>query len=156
MSESAKGWVHLLGSITGIATFLIAFISGKRVVVALGVVAVVYFALIVVGCFYFVWATFKQRKIGAAIGLTLLGCFLAFSFATGFQKSDFESFGGLQVIGLVFLAIGVVLGISYFVSSQRKQQMKYKECPDCANRILTKAKKCQYCGHVFEETATKP
>jgi hypothetical protein len=149
--------LHVSASVVGIVTFVVTFASSKNIDVALGVMGIGYFvllALVGVGLMYVVVADLRNGAyrlslsnlsgLAWMVGMAVVSCWVL----SDVGYSDVHRFGVLQIVGLVVAGIVAFSGTRYLIATRRD---RWKECPDCANKALAKARKCEHCGYVFPE-----
>lgn len=150
------GGIRLVWAVIGVVTAVVALATAQTVAI-LNAIGVAGFAAAMGGGA--VWAVSGgspefTRVRNAAIGMTLgflLGFFLMF-IGRPLDENE-KQFGPLTFIGIVVLiAYGTLLsaGLSFI---KRKAEPATKVCPECANKVLAAAAKCQYCQYRFDGAA---
>lgn len=99
-----------------------------------------------------------SRILGiATIVLGAIGLFYTLSMETYVST---ESFGRVHnicllskqrnyvIICVFLLLIGTIALVFSFI---KKRNDEIKECPECAESVGSKAKKCRFCGHIFND-----
>jgi hypothetical protein len=74
----------------------------------------------------------------------------AVAFLAGRPMDENElQFGLLTIMGIAVTLMFAVLASAGWKYALKGRQPPQKTCPDCANTVLTAARKCQYCGYRF-------
>ncbi len=141
--------LNMLVSLVGALAFAVGFATSSQGVVALGVVGFAYMATLLPLSVVLVIATDFGRSMWKPMvvvwPLLLAGMLWA---PPTLRQRDLDSFGPYQVLGVVvFTGAIAMLGAGAYA----RYRDAHKECPDCAETVLARAKVCRYCGFRWEE-----
>lgn len=143
--------LHASASVVGIVAFSLTYVTSGEVVFALGIVGVAFLAAFGLFAVWGVYESVRDKKNSVAVrtrdALILGGLgVLMFGGVSQTTRHDLHHFGELQIWGLIVIAL-LVLTAAQIYKGARKS--RWKECPDCANKVLAKARKCEHCGYEF-------
>jgi drug/metabolite transporter (DMT)-like permease len=147
MTRALTERVSLTMGLIGLVTLPVSFGRGSESVVALGVLGLVY--CLALPPVVTVVALF-DREPGMWRWLVAMWALLLPGFVmrpSTLEHPALHSFGFLQWIGIAGL-IATVVG--WLITAHLIARDRSKSCPDCAERVLAKAKVCRYCGFRWE------
>lgn len=152
--KSAVGAARLLLAAVGTVTTLAGLINSS-VVVALNSIGVVGVGALVVGGVFYSGADSAgspaERAKTALLAMGVASVIFGAVFLLGRPLDESEKQPGLlTVIGVAYLFFAAFLAVSAGPLLGPKQ----KACPDCANKVLVEARKCEHCGYRFDATTS--
>lgn len=148
MTRAVAERLSLLLSVVGALTFIVGLASSSQGLVALGVVGFVYVVSVLPMSVVLVIATDFGRGMWKwmilAWPVLIAGMLLAPPTLT--QRS-LDSFGIYQLVGATMLACAMSIFATLVYVRYRDT---HKECPECAETVLARAKVCRHCGFRWE------
>lgn len=157
MPAVLRNLTTLIGVITGAGTIVGWIVSTESPAVvagtAVGYAGMAYCAgFALVGFVYAVLPSATLERVGGKPGAKarayyfVAGCvFTAFFAGVGTDPLD----GVWITLGAAtLLIVGYVSSLAYRTAAVRRKG-EYRECPDCAETVKSRARVCRYCGYRF-------
>jgi hypothetical protein len=82
-----------------------------------------------------------------AMGFAVFACIVMIWDAIDRGSPWNQSFGVAQLAGSL---LGAGAGVILFAEWRWWLDRRYKKCPDCAQKVLVEARKCQHCSYRFD------
>ena len=143
---SFRSLVELVGSVLSVVTFVIAYATTTNVLVALGILGMALVVFVVGALLASLYIDRAHAKYFSGSNIILILFVPVMAGLLLIPRHDLRSFGVSQVYGIVAVVLGAVIGIPEW---WRFEKARWKSCPDCARKVRSRARVCEYCGYRF-------